>query len=43
MKSGVANPYFIYRMDATAFCITMVKKKIIVSGEKSKGYDEPKP
>lgn len=41
MKSGVANPYFIYRMDATALLYHHGKiKKIIVSGEKSKGYDE---
>ncbi len=42
MKSGVANPYFTYRMDATALLYHHGKiKKIIVSGEKSKGYDEP--
>lgn len=42
MKSGVANPYFVSRMDATALLYHHGKiKKIIVSGEKSKGYDEP--
>ncbi len=42
MKSGSANPYFISRMDATALLFHHGKiKKIIVSGEKSKGYDEP--
>lgn len=42
MMSGAANPYFIYRMDATALLYHHGKvKKIIVSGEKSKGYDEP--
>lgn len=42
MKSGIANPYFTYRMDATALLYHHGKiKKIIVSGEKSKGYDEP--
>lgn len=42
MKSGLANPYFVYRMDATALLYHHGKvKKIIVSGEKSKGYDEP--
>lgn len=42
MKSGRANPYFISRMDATALLYHHGKiKKIIVSGEKSKGYDEP--
>lgn len=42
MKSGLANPYFIYRMDAAALLYHHGKvKKIIVSGERSKGYDEP--
>lgn len=42
MKSGIANPYFISRMDATALLYHHGKiKKIIVSGEKSRGYDEP--
>lgn len=42
MKSGVSNPYFTARMDATALLYHHGKiKKIIVSGEKSKGYDEP--
>ena len=42
MKSGVSNPYFTKRMDATALLYHHGKiKKIIVSGEKSKGYDEP--
>ncbi len=42
MKSGAANPYFLKRMDATALLYHHGKvKKIIVSGEKSKGYDEP--
>ena len=42
MKSGVANPYFISRMDATALLFHHGKiRKIIVSGEKSAGYDEP--
>lgn len=41
-KSGNANPYFVARMDATALLYHHGKiKKIIVSGEKSKGYDEP--
>ena len=41
-KSGNANPYFISRMDAAALLYHHGKiKKIIVSGEKSKGYDEP--
>lgn len=40
--SGNANPYFISRMDATALLYHHGKiKKIIVSGEKSKGYNEP--
>ena len=42
MKSGVSNPYFTKRMDATALLYHHGKiKTIIVSGEKSKGYDEP--
>ncbi|WP_442784949.1 SanA/YdcF family protein [Chryseobacterium sp. MYb264] len=42
MKSGVSNPYFTKRMDATALLYHHGKiKKIIVSGEKSKGYNEP--
>ncbi len=42
MKSGAANPYFVARMDATALLYHHGKiKKLIVSGEKSKGYDEP--
>lgn len=42
MKSGVANPYFVSRMEAAALLYHHGKiKKIIVSGEKSKGYDEP--
>lgn len=42
MKSGVSNPYFVARMDATALLYHHGKiKKIIVSGEKSHGYDEP--
>ncbi len=42
MKSGVSNPYFTSRMDATALLYHHGKiKKIIVSGEKSPGYDEP--
>ncbi|MDO5616768.1 MAG: ElyC/SanA/YdcF family protein [Cruoricaptor ignavus] len=41
-KSGNANPYFTSRMDATALLYHHGKvKKIIVSGEKSRGYDEP--
>ena len=41
-KSGNANPYFISRMDAAALLYHHGKiKKIIVSGEKSRGYDEP--
>lgn len=43
MKSGVANPYFTARMHAAATLFHHGKvKKIIVSGEKSKNYDEPK-
>lgn len=39
---GNANPYFVSRMDAAALLYHHGKiKKIIVSGEKSKGYDEP--
>lgn len=42
MKSGIANPYFTSRMDAAALLYHHGKiKKIIVSGEKSRGYDEP--
>lgn len=42
MKSGVANPYFVSRMEAAALLYHHSKiKKIIVSGEKSEGYDEP--
>ena len=42
MKSGLSNPYFTSRMDATALLYHHGKiKKIIVSGEKSRGYDEP--
>lgn len=42
MRSGIANPYFISRMDATALLYHHGKiKKIIVSGEKSEGYNEP--
>lgn len=42
MMSGKANPYFTKRMDAAALLFHHGKiKKIIVSGEKSKGYDEP--
>ena len=42
MKSGVSNPSFTSRMDATALLYHHGKiKKIIVSGEKSLGYDEP--
>ncbi len=42
MRSGAGNPYFLKRMDATALLYHHGKvKKIIVSGEKSKGYDEP--
>ncbi|KQR94686.1 SanA protein [Chryseobacterium sp. Leaf180] len=42
MRSGASNPYFTKRMDATALLYHHGKiKKIIVSGEKSKGYDEP--
>src|SRR5690606_41439601 len=42
MRSGAGNPYFTKRMDATALLYHHGKiKKIIVSGEKSKGYNEP--
>lgn len=42
MRSGAGNPYFLKRMDATALLYHHGKvKKIIVSGEKSNGYDEP--
>lgn len=42
MKSGISNPYFTKRMDAAALLYHHGKiKKIIVSGEKSKGYNEP--
>ncbi len=42
MKSGASNPYFTARMDAAALLYHHGKiKKIIVSGEKSQGYDEP--
>ena len=42
MRSGLANPYFVKRMDAASLLYHHGKiKKIIVSGEKSKGYDEP--
>lgn len=43
MKSGRANPYFTARMKAVATLYHYGKiKKIIVSGEKSPNYDEPK-
>jgi len=42
MRSGLSNPYFTKRMDAAALLYHHGKiKKIIVSGEKSKGYNEP--
>ena len=42
MRSGVANPYFVSRMNAAALLYHHGKvKKIIVSGEKSRGYNEP--
>ncbi|WP_410493183.1 vancomycin high temperature exclusion protein [Chryseobacterium sp. Leaf404] len=42
MRSGVSNPYFTKRMDAAALLYHHGKiKTIVVSGEKSKGYDEP--
>ncbi len=41
-RSGSANPYFLSRMDAAAKLYHYGKiKHIIVSGEKSAGYDEP--
>lgn len=40
--SGGANPYFTKRMDAAALLFHHGKvRRIIVSGEKSRGYDEP--
>ena len=42
MRSGAGNPYFFKRMDAAALLYHHGKvKEIIVSGEKSRGYDEP--
>ncbi len=42
MRSGIVNPYFVKRMDAAALLYHHGKiRKIIVSGEKSEGYDEP--
>ena len=42
MKSGVANPYFVSRMNAASLLYHHGKiKRIIVSGEKSRGYNEP--
>ena len=42
MRSGVSNPYFTSRMNAVGLLYHHGKiKRIIVSGEKSKGYDEP--
>ncbi len=42
MRSGISNPYFTARMDAAALLYHHGKiRKIIVSGEKSQGYDEP--
>jgi len=42
MVSGAANPYFLKRMEAAALLFHHGKiNKIIVSGEKSQGYDEP--
>jgi SanA protein len=42
MRSGLSNPYFTKRMDAAALLYHHGKiRKIIVSGEKSKGYNEP--
>lgn len=42
LKSGNANPYFTKRMEAVSSLYHYRKiKKIIVSGEKSKNYDEP--
>lgn len=41
MRSGVANPYFVARMDAVGTLFHHGKiNKIIVSGEKSENYDE---
>lgn len=41
-RAGSSNPYFTSRMDAAAKLFHYGKiKKIIVSGEKSHGYDEP--
>ncbi|MEC5395081.1 SanA/YdcF family protein [Bergeyella sp. RCAD1439] len=41
-KGGNVNPYFVSRMDAAALLYHHGKiKRIIVSGEKSRGYDEP--
>lgn len=43
MMSGKANPYFIERMNAVAALYHYGKiKKIIVSGEESKNYSEPR-
>lgn len=42
MRSGQSNPYFTKRMDAAALLYHHGKiKQILVSGEKSKGYNEP--
>ncbi len=42
MRSGQSNPYFTKRMDAAALLYHHGRiRKIIVSGEKSKGYNEP--
>lgn len=42
MRSGASNPYFTKRMDAAALLYHHGKiRKILVSGEKSRGYDEP--
>ena len=42
LKSGDSNPYITKRKDATELLNHHGKiKKIIVSGEKSQGYDEP--
>lgn len=42
MRSGQSNPYFTKRMDATALLYHHGKiRQIIVSGEKSRGYNEP--
>lgn len=41
-RSGRANPYFIARMEAAAKLFHYGKiRKIVVSGERSHGYDEP--